>query len=145
MEIFKAWLTSICGATLITSLCKVLITKSKLKNITNIFLSIFVLLYMILPIENVDLNFIKLKENDVSDYSLTLNYEEGYETIISESIFYICKEHNVNIISIEIDSYINDDYCFIVNKLVVDIEDDSQILETENLIKTNLNYEVSVI
>ena len=52
---------------------------------------------------------------------------------------------DINIISIEMDSYIDDEYYLVVNNLVVDIEDDSRIYEAKNLIKNSLNYEVSVI
>ena len=57
----------------------------------------------------------------------------------------ICEKHNINVISIEIDSYIDDEYYFTVENLIVDIEEDSRRFETKDIIKKNLNYEVNVI
>lgn len=145
MESFKVWILSVCGATAVTSLCKIFLSKSKLQKITNVFLSIFVLLYTILPFENIDLELNSF-QNDISDEdSFSLYYQEGYKTIISESIINVCEKHDINVISIEIDSYIDDENYFVVDCLVVDIEDDSRIIEVKDIIKKNLNYEVSVI
>lgn len=145
MESFKVWILSVCGATAVTSLCKIFLSKSKLQKIANVFLSIFVLLYTILPFENINLELDGF-QNDITDEdSFSLYYQEGYKTIISESIINVCENHDINVISIEIDSYIDDENYFVVDCLVVDIEDDSRIIEVKDIIKKNLNYEVSVI
>ncbi len=145
MESFKIWILSVCGATAITSLCKVLLSKSKVQKMTNVFLSIFVLLYTILPIKNINLNFNSFQNEIIDEESYDLYYQEGYKTIVSESIINVCEKHDINVISIEMDSYIDDENYLVVDNLVVDIEDDSQIYEAKNLIKNSLNYEVSVI
>ena len=145
METFKAWILSICGATLVTSLCKVILSNSKIQKMTNVFLSIFVLLYTILPIKNINLSFNSFQNEIIDEDSYDLYYQEGYKTIVLESIKNICEKHEINVISIEMDSYIDDENNFVVDNLVVDIEDDSQINEAIDLIKNSLKYEVNVI
>ena len=145
METFKFWILSVCGATTITSICKVLLSKSKSQKITNVFLSIFVLLYTILPIKNMDFKFNSSQNENIEDDSYSLYYQDGYEFIVTESIMNICEKHDINVISIEIDSYIDDEYYFTVENLIVDIEEDSRRFETKDIIKKNLNYEVNVI
>lgn len=145
METFKAWILSICGATLVTSLCKVILSNSKIQKMTNVFLSIFVLLYTILPIKNINLSFNSFQNEIIDEDSYDLYYQEGYKTIVLESIKNICEKHDINVISIEMDSYIDDENNFVVDNLVVDIEDDSRINEAIYLIKNSLKYEVNVI
>ncbi len=145
METFKAWILSICGATLVTSLCKVILSNSKIQKMTNVFLSIFVLLYTILPIKNINLSFNSFQNEIIDEDSYDLYYQEGYKTIVLESIKNICEKHDINVISIEMDSYIDDGNNFVVDNLVVDIEDDSRINEAIDLIKNSLKYEVNVI
>ena len=145
METFKFWILSVCGATTITSICKALLSKSKSQKITNVFLSIFVLLYTILPIKNIDFKFNSSQNENIEDDSYSLYYQDGYEFIVTESIMNICEKHDINVISIEIDSYIDDEYYFTVENLIVDIEEDSRRFETKDIIKKNLNYEVNVI
>lgn len=145
METFKIWILSLCGATAITSLCKIFLSKSKYRNITNVFLSMFVLLYTVLPFENIKFNIDYFKEGKSYEYSKISYYQEGYEFILKESINKICEKFNIGVISIEIDSYIDDDNYFIVENLVIDIKDDSRIAEVKDIIKNNLNYEVNVI
>lgn len=142
MELFKSWILSICGATAITSLCKIVLSKSKSQKMVNVFLSIFVLLYTILPLDNI--NFSSSQKDFSNEDSFLLYYQEGYELIVSESILNLCEKNNVKVIDIEIDSYIDDEKNFIINNLTVDIEDNSKLLYVKELIM-NLNYEVNVI
>ena len=82
MENFKVWIISLCGAGIISSLFKILVSNSNVKKSVNIFLSMFVFLYTIIPIENVisDLKIDTIENYDDSDY--TEIYKSGYETII---------------------------------------------------------------
>ena len=81
METFKAWILSICGATLVTSLCKVILSNSKIQKMTNVFLSIFVLLYTILPIKNINLSFDSFQNEIIDEDSYDLYYQEGYNGV----------------------------------------------------------------
>lgn len=145
METFKSWLLSVCGASAISALCKILISKSKLKKISNVFFSIFVLFYMLLPLDNIyhDKNFDDLITYDESSFDT--NYKNGYQKMVTEAIKNICNENNTEIISVDIDSYIDEDGYLVVNTLTVDIGDNEKILDTESSIKNTLGFEVTVI
>ena len=97
------------------------------------------------PTLNIDFKFNSSQNENIEDDSYSLYYQDGYEFIVTESIMNICEKHDINVISIEIDSYIDDEYYFTVENLIVDIEEDSRRFETKDIIKKNLNYEVNVI
>ncbi len=144
METIKSWILSVCGAILISSLAKIFLSKSKLRKTTNIFLSLFVLFYTVLPISNVSVNNFDNKYT-YNEKSFDLNYKDGYDKIVVESIRNLCKEYKIEIISFDMDSYIDEDGYLVVNNLTIDISDKSRIIETESIIKQNLGFEVTVI
>ncbi len=142
MDNLKIWILSLCGSTAIVSLLKILLSKSKLKKTINVFLSVFVLLYTILPF--------KLSIDDKNKYDITIDetnyeisYKDGYDRIIVESVSALCEEYSIDVISIQVDSYIEDSY-IIVNELEVTIENKNKIQEATELIKRQLGYEVVV-
>ena len=92
MDAFKLWILSVCGASAITSLCRLLVSKSKLKKTTNIFFSLFVLLYMLLPFMNSDDKLFN-SYNMQSEISFDFNYRDGYEKLVEESINNFIKEN----------------------------------------------------
>ncbi len=144
MDTFKLWILSVCGASAITSLCRLLVSKSKLKKTTNIFFSLFVLLYMFLPFVNSDNEF--FNNDDIEcEISFDFNNRDGYEKLVNESIKSLCKEMGVEVISVDIDSYTDEDGNLLINSLIVNINDKSRIVETENAIKNKLGFEVTVI
>lgn len=143
MDAFKLWILSVCGASAITSLCRLLVSKSKLKKTTNIFFSLFVLLYMLLPFMNSDDKLFNSYDMQ-SEISFDFNYRDGYEKLVEESIKGICKEVEIDVISIDIDSYIDEDGNLLINSLFICIRDKSRIKETENAIKNKLSFEVTV-
>ena len=143
MDTFKLWILSVCGASAITSLCRLLVSKSKLKKTTNIFFSLFILLYMFLPFVNSDNKF--FNNDDIEcEISFDFNYRDGYEKLVNESIKSLCKEMGVEVISVDIDSYTDEDGNLLINSLFVNINDKSRTVETENAIKNKLGFEVTV-
>ena len=145
MEFFKNWILSLCGAGIITSVFKILVSNSNVKKTVNIFLSMFVFLYTIIPIESIFDSFkIDFKE-DFETKTYAEIYKDGYETIIVNSIENVCKNHNVTIVNINIDSYIDNDGYLIVKKIELDLSsnDKSQIIAKE--LKNKFNYEVIII
>ncbi len=70
-------------------------------------------------------------------------YTSGYEAVITEAIKNICVENNIDVISVELNTYNEDDYVMIEN-ISVTILDKSKITETESLLKKELGFEVSV-
>ena len=131
------------GAGIVTSIFKIIISNSRIKKTVNIFLSMFVFLYTIIPLENistdidVDFNNTEYEYNDI--------YKNGYESIIKESINKICKENNTSIIIFNIDSYIGDDGYLIVNSIEIKIDDESKNQIIKEKIKEKLDFEVTFI
>ena len=133
MENFKVWIISLCGAGIISSLFKILVSNSNVKKSVNIFLSMFVFLYTIIPIENVisDLKIDTIEDYDDSEY--TEIYKSGYETIIIKTIENVCASNGVTLLSINIDSYIDENQYLVVNKIELELNTDekNQIIQKE--------------
>ncbi len=145
MELFKNWVISLCGAGIITSLFSILISNSKLKKSINVFLSMFYFLYAVIPIENITNNFdINLNDNNL-EKSYSEIYKEGYESIVIESVKSICKENDATISLINIESYINEEYVLIINKIELRLSDDSKNQVIQNELNSKLNFEVTFI
>lgn len=144
MEFFKSWLISVCGASAITSLCKILISKSKLRKTSNIFLSMFVLLYMILPLYNDQIKKSYEYTEEYEEINFDLNYKDGYEKIIYESIKNTCNENNVEIISLDISSYIDENGYLFVDLISVDIDNNAKAIDIESQIRNKFGFEVTV-
>ncbi len=144
MDNLKIWILSLCGSTAIVSLLKILLSKSKLKKTTNVFLSVFVLLYTVLPFKmSTDDKYKYNYDIPIDETNYEISYKDGYDRIIVESVFKLCEENSIDVISIQVDSYIEDSY-IIVNELEVTIENKNKILEATELIKRQLGYEVVV-
>ena len=141
MESIKIWIISLCGATAITSLFKILLSGSALNKVLNVFFSIFILFYTVLPIE-ASLNDFEIDLNDGVDYNEV--YKSGYEQIVETSIESICKEVSVDILNLNIESNVNEDKYLIIEKIEIDIDDNERAIELENIIKEKLGYEVTV-
>ena len=133
MENFKVWIISLCGAGIISSLFKILVSNSNVKKSVNIYLSMFVFLYTIIHIENVisDLKIDTIENYDDSDY--TEIYKSGYETIIIKTIENVCASNGVTILSINIDSYIDENQYLVVNRIELELNTDekNQIIQKE--------------
>lgn len=133
MENFKVWVISLCGAGIISSLFNILVSNSNVKKSVNIFLSMFVFLYTIIPIENVisDLKIDTIENYDSPDY--TEIYKSGYETIIIKAIENVCASNGVTILSINIDSYIDENQYLVVNRIELKLNTDekNQIIQKE--------------
>ncbi len=70
-------------------------------------------------------------------------YTSGYEAVITKAINNICEENEINVISVELNTYNEDDY-IMVEKLSITIKEKSQISKTESLLEKELGFEVSV-
>lgn len=145
MEYFKTWIFSLCGAGIITSVFRILVSNSHVKKTVNIFLSMFVFLYTIIPIENIISDFDFQYDNDIETNSYTDIYKDGYETIIVKSIENVCDKHNVSIVNININSYIDNDGYLVIEKIELELSNDdkNQIVAME--LKEQFNYEVIFI
>jgi hypothetical protein len=145
MEYFKNWIVSLCGAGIITSVFQIIVSNSKVKKSVNIFLSLFVFLYTIIPIENLFSN-IELKiENEYETSSYTDIYKNGYENILIQSIENICEENDVQIIYINLDSHLDGDGYLVVNNIEIQLNNNDKKEIIKNEINKQFNYEVIFI
>lgn len=140
MDAIKQWILSLCGATAITGVFQVFLSNTNFKKVINTFLSIFVLFYTIIPLSNIksfNINF------DFENLELNEFSEENYEQVIITAIKSICEDCNVEVISVDIDSYINDD-CLVIEKIEVETDAPTKSEEIEAILKNEFGFEVSV-
>lgn len=142
MESFKIWIMSLCGATAVSAVFKLLLADSSLKKVINVFFSIFILFYTVMPIQSFFKENVKIRTEN-SDISYEEYYEEGYETVITQAVTNLCNNIGVKVLSLEIDSYIDDEGYLNVNKIKLHINSDNP-QEIETMIKNELGFEVEV-
>lgn len=144
MDTFKIWMLSLCGATAITSLFRILLSKSSLNKVLNIFFTLFVLFYTIMPIQSLfkDKGFNDISFGMQNEYSEI--YQNGYEHIIELSIKNECKKLDVEVLSCNIVSYMNDDDYLCVESIEIRIDNADKTEMIKNTLKKQLGYEVIV-
>ncbi len=140
METIRQWFISLCGATAITGVFHVFLSNTNFKKSINIFLSLFVLFYTVIPLSNIepiklDLDFNNVELNEFS--------EENYEQVIITTIKSVCDDNNVEVFSIDIDSYISED-CLIVEKIEVETDTPAKSEKIKNILKDEFGFEVTV-
>lgn len=144
MDGIKIWALSLCGALVVTSIFRILMSTSSLNKSINIFLSMFIFLYSVIPLENIVANStFKLEEQD-DVVSYEEYYKNGYENIVIEAIKNVCADNNVSVISIDIDSYIDENEYYCINNILLEINssDMKEIIREE--LKEKLGFEVNV-
>ena len=144
MDNLKLWALSLCGALVITSVFRLIISGSRLEKSVNVFLSVFIFFYSIIPLSNIteidDLSFnfeVEEKEDEI--------YLDGYEMVVVESIKKVCNENNVSVISVDIDSYLDDKNEYTVNEIIVEIDAPERANEIKSVLENQLNFEVEVV
>ncbi len=140
MELIKQWFLSLCAATAITGIFNVFLSNTNFKKTVNVFLTIFVLFYTIIPLSNIQSSDISFNIEDMEQSQLT---EENYEQVIATAIKNICDNNNIEVLSVDIDSYMDDD-CLVVEKLLVETDAPDKSKNIEELLKKELGFEVSV-
>ncbi len=144
MDNIKLWMLSLCGATAITAIFKILLSDTNLKKAINVFFSVFILFYILTPLND----YIKNDNLTVNFYEHKTDKDEiyisGYEEIIKLSLENICNEKSIKVLDIKIESYLDDDGNIYINSLEIDIDDNNRILEIESVINEKLGYEVKV-
>lgn len=143
MENIKIWTFSLCGALFITAIFRIIISGSRLEKSVNIFLSVFIFLYAVLPINNIEFNIDSYL--DIEEYNTEDIYQEGYENIVKESILKVCTDKNIDIESISVDSYIDDNGDYVINKIIIESNVSDKKDYIKSIIKSELGFEVEVI
>lgn len=141
---FKAWILSLCGATAITSLFRILLSGSSLKKVLNVFFSLFILFYTVIPLQSFLGEYSLKSEIKNQDFDYSEYYKEGFEKVVKTSIENVCSEMSVEIRDFSILSYVNDDGYLCIEKLIIDIDDNEKIEDVKSKLKKQLGYEVNV-
>ena len=142
MESFKIWLMSLCGATAISAIFKLLLADSSIKKVINVFFSIFILFYTVMPVQSFFKEGVKISA-DNSDISYEEYYQDGYENIVTQAIINLCNDLGVNVLSLEIESYIDSEGYLNVNKITIKTNSQNpHNIEAE--IENKLGFEVEV-
>ena len=144
MDNFKLWAYSLCGAIVITSVFKLIVFDSRLTKSINIFLSVFIFFYSINPLSDIG-NLFDISVLDSNNVDESEIYLEGFDKIVVESINSVCDDNNVTIISIEIDSYIDNDDNYVVNKIIVETDSPERNEEMESTLYEQLKFEVDMV
>ncbi len=144
MDNFKLWIISFCGTGIISSLFKILVSNSNVKKSVDIFLSMFVFLYTVIPIGNLmyDIKF-DIEISEKASYEDL--YKNGYEAIVTESIEKICSSNDIEIEDIYIDSYLDENQYLVINKVELELSHNENNNEIKRAIKEELGIEVVII
>lgn len=142
MESFKVWIMSLCGATAVAALFKILLSGSSLKKVINVFFSIFILFYTVIPIQNFFQEKFEISSTD-TEFSYNEYYEAGYQSLMKQSIINVCEKIGVDVLNVDIDSYIDEEGYVNVNSIIVETNSSNK-KDIENEIKNKLGFEVTV-
>lgn len=144
MDNFKLWAYSLCGAIVITSLFKLIVSGSRLKKSVNIFLSVFIFFYSIIPLSDMENPFdTSVLNNENADENEI--YIEGFDKILIESVKSVCDDNNVTIITIDIDSYIDDNNNYIVEKILLETDSPEKNEDIKSTLYEKLQFEVEMM
>ena len=77
MDGFKTWILSVCGAMILSSLFKMILSDSSLKKSVNIFFSLFILFYTVVPLSG------SIVESKKTESAITA--ESNYDDIFDEA------------------------------------------------------------
>ena len=144
MEYIKLWFISFISATMLITLLKLVLSKSRVKYTTNIIYSLFVIIYIISPFSNIFNSNSTFNFNiDVNEYSQI--EIESYENIIRSSIIFLSKENEIEVIDINIESYIdNENKDVLIEQIIVRIRDKTKTQYFQQIILDKLGFEVQV-
>ena len=143
MESFKFWIFSVSGATALTAVFKILLSNSSLSKVLNIFFSLFVLFYTVIPLQNI---FSKEKiEFELQDKTAYEDYyTEGYQRLVENSIKNICEKMSVAVLSVDISSYIDSEGYLNISSLSIKTDSPERSDEIKRELKAQLGFEVNV-
>ena len=143
MESFKFWIFSVSGAAAVTAVFKILLSNSSLSKVLNIFFSLFVLFYTVIPMQGLfSKEKIEFKLQDETAYEEY--YEDGYQRIVENSIKNVCEKMSVEVLSVDISSYIDNEGYLNIQSLDVKTDSPERSNEIARELRTQLGFEVNV-
>ena len=140
MEMIKNYIFSLCGASVIISIAKIILHKSKLSKTVNIFLSLFLLFYMIAPFGKSSDDFTFYEPENIE---YTENFSSGYTEIIKLSVQKVCEEENCIAEEITVHEKEKDGESMI-DFIEIKLNDGSKAQTVAEKLKNGYGFEVSV-
>lgn len=143
MENIKIWLLSFGCALFLTSILKLIISDSHFKKTANIFFSVFITVYMLVPIKSSDLknNF---TPNIETQYGKEKIIENGYDLIIENTVNEICCNNSVEITDLKIESETDENGEYTVLKIELEINPKTEISNIKSALEKEVEFEVTV-
>lgn len=140
MELIKNYIFSLCGASIIISVAKIILHKSKLTKTVNIFLSLFLLFYMVAPFGNSSDDFTFYEPENVEN---TANYSNNYSEFIKISVKKVCDEENCTAEKITVHEKEKDGEN-VIDFIEIKLNDKSKAAAVAGKLKNGYGFEVNV-
>lgn len=143
MENVKIWLLSFGCALFLTSIFKLIISETSLKKTANIFFSVFIIVYMLVPIKS--LNYKKdFMPNTETEYGDADVLQNGYDALIENAVNEVCVKNSVEIVELLIKSNVNENGEYTVSKIELKIDSKDKIENIKSALEKELGFEVTV-
>lgn len=133
-----------CGAMILSSLFKMILSDSSLKKSVNIFFSLFILFYTVVPLSGSIVESEKTESEITAESNYGEIFDEAYKKIVEQSIYNVCATLSADISDIQIKAYSNNDGILCVESIKVDIIQNEKAQEVKNAINKQLGFEVDV-
>lgn len=141
MELIKNYIFSLCGAGALVSAAKIILHDSKLKKSVNIFLSLFLLFYMVAPFGKANDDALSLKAENrekAETYS-----SENYSAFIEVTVEKVCREENCTAEKILIHEKEKDGEK-VIDFIEIKLNDKSKADKISEKLKNEYGFEVKV-
>ena len=141
MELVKNYIFSLCGASIVVSVSKMILHNSKLKKTVNIFLSLFLLFYMVSPFgkQNISNDFFTWqKESNFEDY-----VTDNYSNFIDLAVEKLCEEENCTANKIKIHEKEKDGEK-VIDYIEISLSDPSKAEKIAERLTNEYGFEVNV-
>ncbi len=142
MEYIKNLIFSLCGASAVVSITKLILHDSKLSKSVNIFLSLFLMFYMIAPFGNAPTDselFNNKNEENFEDFSS----ENYYSDFIKLAVNKVCEQENCTAEKIEIlETELNGET--VIEYIEIKLNDETKAGVVADRLKKEYGFEVRV-
>lgn len=141
MELVKNYIFSLCGASIVVSVSKMILHNSKLKKTVNIFLSLFLLFYMVAPFgkQNISTDFFtEQKDSSIEGFST-----DSYTDFIDLAVNGVCEEENCSVDKIKIHEKEKDGEK-VIDYIEIKLSDPSKAEKIADRLKKEYGFEVNV-
>lgn len=140
MEMIKNYIFSLCGASIVVSVAKMILHNSKFTKTVNIFLSLFLLFYMVAPFgnKNADMSFYEPKSSKNTE-----DYSDSYSELIDFTVKKVCRDENCNAEKIAVHLKEKDGEN-VVDFIEIEVDDKSKAEKISEKLKNEYGFEVKV-